>query len=45
MRTGRPKKQLEISEEEREKLALIARRPKSSQAMALRAVSSWVANN
>jgi transposase len=37
MRTGRPKKPLEISEEEREKLTMIARRPKSSQAMAMRA--------
>jgi transposase len=37
MRTGRPKKPLEVSEEEREKLTMIARRPKSSQAMALRA--------
>ncbi|MFL6417118.1 MAG: IS630 family transposase [Bryobacteraceae bacterium] len=37
MRTGRPKKQLEISEEDREKLSLIARRPKSSQVMATRA--------
>jgi len=37
MRTGRPKNPLEISEEEREKLIMIARRPKSSQAMAMRA--------
>jgi transposase len=37
MRTGRPKNSLEISEEEREKLTMIARRPKSSQAMAMRA--------
>jgi len=37
MRTGRPKNPLEISEEEREKLTMIARRPKSSQAMAMRA--------
>jgi transposase len=34
---GRPKKALEISVEEREKLSLMARRPKSAQAMALRA--------
>lgn len=37
MRTGRPKNPLEISEEEREKLTMMARRPKSSQAMAMRA--------
>lgn len=37
MRTGRPKKALEISEAEGEKLRLIARRPKSAQAMAMRA--------
>jgi transposase len=37
MRTGRPKKPLEITEEDRYKLQLIARRPKSGQAMALRA--------
>jgi transposase len=37
MRTGRPRKPLEISEEDRGRLSLIARRPKSSQAMALRA--------
>ena len=37
MRTGRPKKPLEITEEDREKLRTIALRPKSSQAMALRA--------
>jgi len=37
MRTGRPKNPLEISEEECEKLTMIARRPKSSQAMAMRA--------
>jgi transposase len=37
MRTGRPKDSLEISEEEREKLTMIARRPKSSRAMAMRA--------
>src|SRR5450755_3794990 len=37
MRTGRPKNPLEIGEEEREKLTMIARRPKSSQAMAMRA--------
>jgi hypothetical protein len=33
MRTGRPKKPLEIQAEDREKLNLIARRPKSAQAM------------
>ncbi len=37
MRTGRPKKPLMVSEEEREKLILMALRPKSAQAMALRA--------
>ena len=37
MRTGRPKKPLEISDDVREKLGLIARRPKSAQAVALRA--------
>ena len=37
MRTGRPKQPLEIAAEDREKLNMIARRPKSAQAMALRA--------
>src|SRR6201996_1782712 len=37
MRTGRPTKPLQISEEDRSKLGLIARRPKSAQAMAMRA--------
>ena len=37
MRTGRPKKPLEITDEDREKLSMIARRPKSAQAMARRA--------
>ena len=37
MRTGRPKKPLEIVDEDREKLSMIARRPKSAQAMAMRA--------
>ena len=37
MRTGRPKKTLELTTEEREKLSMLARRPKSSQAMAMRA--------
>src|ERR1041385_3137410 len=37
MRTGRPKKPLEIAEEERDKLRMIALRPKSAQAMAMRA--------
>jgi transposase len=36
-RTGRPLKDLELTDEEREKLELIARRPKTSQRMALRA--------
>ena len=34
---GRPKKPLEIPAEDREKLSMVARRPKSSQAMAMRA--------
>ncbi len=37
MRTGRPKKPLQIVDADREKLSMIARRPKSSQAMAMRA--------
>src|SRR5215470_5483849 len=37
MRTGRPKKLLEITPEVRDKLKTIALRPKSSQAMAMRA--------
>jgi transposase len=37
MRTGRPKKPLEINDEDRDKLQTIARRPKSAQAMAVRA--------
>src|SRR5689334_9533829 len=37
MRTGRPKKPLEIAEEDRDKLRMIALRPKSAQAMAMRA--------
>jgi transposase len=37
MRTGRPKKPLEIHDEDRDKLQTIARRPKSAQAMAVRA--------
>src|SRR5947209_19805746 len=37
MRTGRPKKPLEIAPEDREKLSMVARRPKSAQAMAMRA--------
>src|SRR6185503_8800030 len=37
MSTGRPTKPLEITAEEREKLELLARRPKSSQALAMRA--------
>jgi transposase len=37
MRTGRPKTRLQVSETEREKLETMARRPKSAQAMALRA--------
>jgi transposase len=37
MRTGRPKKPLEIADEDREKLRTISLRPKSAQAMAMRA--------
>lgn len=37
MRTGRPKKALELTADEREKLVLLSRRPKSSQALAMRA--------
>jgi transposase len=37
MATGRPTKPLDITVEEREKLKLLARRPKSAQAIALRA--------
>ena len=37
MRTGRPKKPLEIVAADRDKLSMIARRPKSAQALAMRA--------
>ena len=37
MRTGRPKSPLEIANEDRDKLRMIALRPKSAQAMAMRA--------
>ena len=37
MRTGRPKKALEIAEPDREKLRMMALRPRSAQAMAMRA--------
>ena len=37
MRTGRPKKALEIPDADREKLKMMALRPKSAQAMAMRA--------
>src|ERR1700675_1982644 len=37
MRTGRPKKPLVVTPEEREKLEMLARRPKSAQAIAMRA--------
>jgi transposase len=37
MRTGRPKKALEIADADREKLKMMAQRPKSAQAMAMRA--------
>src|SRR6476620_9531595 len=35
--TGRPTKPLNVTTEERQKLSMMARRPKSSQAMAMRA--------
>jgi transposase len=37
MRTGRPKKALQVTAEEREKLEMLARRPTSAQAIAMRA--------
>ena len=37
MATGRPTKPLNVTPEEREKLSMLARRPKSAQAMAMRA--------
>src|SRR5437762_5084219 len=37
MRTGHPKKPLEITEEDSDKLKMIALRPKSAQALAMRA--------
>src|SRR6266436_8055743 len=37
MAIGRPTKPLNVSSEEREKLAMLSRRPKSSQAVAIRA--------
>lgn len=37
MRTGRPKKPLEIVDADREKVSMMARRPKSAQATAMRA--------
>jgi transposase len=37
MAIGRPTKPLEVTPEEREKLTMLARRPKSAQAMAMRA--------
>ena len=37
MRTGRPKQPLLVTSEEKEKLQMLARRPKSAQAMAMRA--------
>ena len=37
MRTGRPTKPLEITAEEKDKLEMLARRPKSAQAIAMRA--------
>ena len=37
MATGRPTKPLNVTDEEREKLRMLARRPKSAQSMAMRA--------
>ena len=37
MRTGRPKKPLVVTPKEREKLEMLARRPKSAQSIAMRA--------
>src|ERR1700693_2722127 len=37
MAIGRPTKPLDLTPEEKEKLAMLARRPKSAQAMAMRA--------
>ena len=37
MGIGRPTKPLNVTSEEREKLAMLARRPKTGQAMAMRA--------
>ncbi|MCU1260660.1 MAG: putative transposase, partial [Bryobacterales bacterium] len=42
MRRGRPTKALEITDENREKLSLIARRPKAAQSMAMRADCAWL---
>jgi len=36
MATGRPTKPLNVTTEEKEKLAMLARRPKTSQALAMR---------
>ena len=36
MRTGRPKKPLDVNDQERDKLEMWARRPKSTQRLALR---------
>jgi hypothetical protein len=37
MAIGRPTKPLNVAPEEKERLAMLARRPKTSQAMAMRA--------
>ncbi len=37
MAIGRPTKPLNVTTEEKEKLSMLARRPKSAQAMAMRA--------
>src|SRR5579863_8121116 len=41
MPLGRPLKALEVTVEEKEKLTMLARRPKSAQAMAMRAHLCW----
>jgi hypothetical protein len=37
IRTGRPKRPLKIADEDHDKLSMMARRPKSAQALAMRA--------
>jgi hypothetical protein len=43
MAIGRPTKPLNVTAEDRQKLAMLARRPKSSQAVAMRALDrAWL---